>query len=111
MIGGLRARIRLASAVMLLLALMALAIAMMAAADARRASHEMSDRLVPGATEAVGLSEAFLIEQTSLHDYITSGNRQALQAYRDAASRVPGTARAAPGTSMSTCRPTRSSRG
>src|SRR5436190_20848023 len=92
-IGGLRGRIRFAAAVSLLLALGALAVALSAAAQARRAGRELSERLVPAATETVALSEAFLAEQTSLRDYVTSGRGPALQAYREAAGQVPGMVR------------------
>jgi PAS domain S-box-containing protein len=85
----LRAQIRLAAAVSLLLAVGSLSIALIAAADARRAGRALSERLVPAATQAVVLSENLLAEQTSLRDYVTSGRPQALRSYREAADAVP----------------------
>ena len=89
-IAGLRRRMRVIAAVSLAVALSALAVALVVATQTRAVSRELSNALVPAAAEAGTLLNYYTTEQTSLRDYVTGGHPAALQPYRLANSKVPG---------------------
>jgi CHASE3 domain sensor protein len=91
-LAGLRRRMWLTAAVSLVVALAALAVALMAAADGRDASRELSARLVPAAGEAGGLAADYALQRTSLRDYVVDRRPQALQSFQATTGRIPATA-------------------
>jgi len=91
-LAGLRRRMWLTAAVSLVVALAALAVALLAAADGRAASRQLSARLVPAAGEAGGLAADYSLQRTSLRDYVVDRRPQALQTFQAAAGRIPETA-------------------
>ncbi len=68
----------------------ALIVALAAAAGARAASRELSQRLVPAAASAGALFEQYVVQTTSLRDYVLSGLPAALQSFGQANRQIPG---------------------
>ncbi len=87
---GLRRWVSAAAAVSLLVTAVALALALMAAAGGRAARRELSQRLVPAAAASQVLLEQYLVQMTSLRDYVTSGRPAALAPFTQAAVRIGG---------------------
>ena len=86
---GLSRRVTAAAACALIVTAAVLAIALSAAAGARAAGRELSQRLVPAAATAGVLLKEYQAQQGSLRDYVTSGQISRLQALRDAGRAVP----------------------
>ena len=89
-VSGIQRRVSIAAAVSLLVAGAILIVALAAAADARAAGRELSERLVPAAAAAAGLLNDYTSQQTSLRNYVTSGRPAELAAFRQAAAQIPG---------------------
>ena len=87
---GLQRRVSIAAALSLLVTSALLIAALAAAADARAAGRELSERLVPAAAAAAGLLNDYTSQQTSLRNYVTSGQPAELAAFRHAATQIPG---------------------
>jgi hypothetical protein len=88
---GLRRRMWLTAAILLMVALAALAVAQLAAAEGRNASRHLSVRLVPAAAETGALAADYTLERASLRDYVVDRRPQELQSYQEAAGRIPVT--------------------
>jgi PAS domain S-box-containing protein len=89
---GLRRRVTVAAACALIVTAAVLALALGAAAGARAAGGELSQRLVPAAATAGSLLKEYQAQQGALRDYVTSGQAAQLGAYRAAAAAEPGLA-------------------
>jgi PAS domain S-box-containing protein len=86
---GLSRRVTAAAACALIVTAAVLAIALSAAAGARAAGRELSQRLVPAAASAGALLKAYQAQQGSLRDYVTSGQISRLEPLRDAGRAIP----------------------
>jgi hypothetical protein len=64
-------------------------VALAAAAGARSAGGELSNRLVPAAATASGLLERYTAEQVALRNYVTSAKRADLAPFQQAAAQIP----------------------
>jgi len=94
---GLSRRVTAAAACALIVTAAVLAIALSAAAGARAAGRELSQRLVPAAATAGLLLKEYQAQQGVLRDYVTSGQISQLEALRDAGRPIPAAqARLAP---------------
>jgi PAS domain S-box-containing protein len=80
---GIRWRVTAASAVALLLAAAALAVALVAATHIRAEGHVLSRRLVPAAAVAGDLLDDYQTQQTWLRGYVTDGRGGTLAPYND----------------------------
>ena len=89
-VSGIKRRVSIAAAVSLLVAGAILIVALAAAADTRAAGRELSERLVPAAAAAAGLLNDYTSQQTSLRNYVSSGQPAELAAFRQAAAQIPG---------------------
>jgi PAS domain S-box-containing protein len=89
-ISGLGQRAAIAAVVAMLLSGCALAAALIAAADARAQSRDLSLRLVPAAAEAGLLLGQYTGQQTLLRDYVTENSQAALASYRRLGQEIPG---------------------
>jgi len=89
-ISGLGQRAAIAAVVAMVLTGCALAAALIAAADARARSDDLSHRLVPAAAATGLLLGQYTGQQTLLRDYITSGSQAALTDYRRLGREIPG---------------------
>jgi PAS domain-containing protein len=89
-ISGLGQRAAIAAVVAMVLTGCALAAALIAAADARARSDDLSHRLVPAAAATGLLLSQYTGQQTLLRDYITSGSQAALTDYRRLGREIPG---------------------
>ncbi len=85
---GLRRWVSAAAAVALVVTAAVLAVALVAAAGGRGARQELSQRLVPAAGASEVLLEQYLVQQTSLRDYVTSRRAAALAPFTQAAAQV-----------------------
>jgi PAS domain S-box-containing protein len=86
---GLSRRVTAAAACALIVTAAVLAIALSAAAGARAAGRELSQRLVPAAATAGALLKEYQGQQGSLRDYVTSGQISQLEQLRDAGRVIP----------------------
>ncbi len=86
---GLSRRVTAAAACALIVTAAVLAIALGAAAGARGAGRELSQRLVPGAATAGALLKDYQAQQGSLRDYVTSGQLAQLAPLRKAGRDIP----------------------
>src|SRR6266702_2371304 len=86
---GLSRRVTAAAACALIVTAAVLAIALGAAAGARGAGRELSQRLVPAAATAGALLKDYQAQQGSLRDYVTSGQPAQLAPLREAGSDIP----------------------
>ncbi len=86
---GLSRRVTAAAACALIVTAAVLAIALSAAAGARAAGRELSQRLVPAAATAGTLLKEYQAQQGSLRDYVTSGQLSQLEPLRAAGRAVP----------------------
>ena len=86
---GLSRRVTAAAACALIVTAAVLAIALSAAAGARAAGRELSQRLVPAAATAGALLKAYQAQQGSLRDYVTSGQLAQLASLRAAGRAIP----------------------
>ncbi len=66
-----------------------LILALIAAASTRAAGRELSQRLVPAAADATALMKDYTNAQTSLRDYVTSGQAAQLATYQQAIRQAP----------------------
>ena len=89
-ISGLRRWVSVAAALSLAVTAAAMSVALAAVVGARDSSRELSQRLVPAAAAAGVLLQQYTEQQTSLRDYVTSGNSASLAPYRQAAAEIPG---------------------
>ncbi len=87
---GLRRLAGVAAVVALAVTGGALIVAFVAAGGARAASRELSQRLVPAATLSNELLGNYTAQQTSLRDYVTSGQPAALAPFRAAQGEIGG---------------------
>lgn len=86
--GGLRRRVRFASALLLVIVLAALGVALYATEQAHQASHDRSI-LDPAATRAANLLADYVDEETGVRGFIITGQRSFLRPYDDARLRIP----------------------
>ena len=86
---GLRLRVGIAAALALLVTACALVMALVAASNVRGSGWELSARLVPAASAAENLLNAYSDEQTSLRNYVTSGRAADLVAVQADARQIP----------------------
>ena len=89
-VSGIQRRVSIAAALSLLVAGAILIVALAAAADTRAAGKELSARLIPAAAAAAGLLSDYTSQQTSLWNYVTSGQSAGLTTFRQAAAQIPG---------------------
>ena len=87
---GIKRRVSIAAALSLLVAGAILIVALAAAADTRAAGKELSAQLIPAAAAAAGLLSDYTSQQTSLRNYVTSGQSTGLTTFRQAAAQIPG---------------------
>jgi PAS domain S-box-containing protein len=80
---------RVTAWVSLLVAVTALAVAVTVATSIRGDSTDLSDRLVPAASDLGALSDAYTAQSTALRDYVGSGQQAALAPYRTAETEIP----------------------
>jgi signal transduction histidine kinase len=89
-ISGLRRWVSIAAALSLALTATALFIALTAADIAGTTGRELSQRLQPATAASAVLLAEYQDEQIVLRNYVTSGQRIALQQYREVTAKIPG---------------------
>jgi PAS domain S-box-containing protein len=88
---GLRWQATAAAAAALVVTGVVLALALLAGAGARSDSRELSQRLVPAAASSGALLKGYTAQQSSLRDYVSSGQPVRLAPFRAAAGQEPRT--------------------
>jgi len=86
---GLRRWVSIVASVSMAVTAAALIVALASAADTRAAAGELSRRLVPAAAASGALLAQYTAEQTSLRNYVTSGQAAQLAPFTRASGQIP----------------------